>query len=156
MKNIISLLTITIFLFSCNSDSKTGNKHDSIVIKDTSQQHIDKEEIVDNSENDKKSVIDELQGKWVRVDYPFSIYEFKNSQVKLTEEGLVGPLKFKDFNIQNSCVSSESGSSRFSKSDMYLYISPEKSCYHLSISNDTLTLGGTDAEYSLKFKKKDK
>jgi len=85
-------------LISCNSKKPKSIENDKI--ENTS---IEKDDF--------SQYVEQLQGEWKRVSYPYGIIEFKDRQVKFADgEGSEETPQFQDYFLSKTCVSVKSSS----------------------------------------------
>lgn len=139
----LSMFSLLIFLLSliisCTNRNKDPeiktNNQDTIVHNDDPNLEIEKS-------IEKNLIINQLQGKWKEIEYPYRSAEFVNSTVKFVEEGTAGNPGFEDFEISENCPFENNNIKDLSSTDIILTLPESSRCEKLQVSNDTLTLSG--------------
>lgn len=114
---------------------------------DTNQQVLDSEKVSMKKSMDTilgvygDKIIADLQGEWKEPAYPFDRMVFKNSTVKVFEEGIEEEPRFKKFQLADSCFVGKPSKFIVKNADMHLVIENGQ-CEKLKISQDTLVLSG--------------
>lgn len=152
-KSLIILLVV--LMISCknqpNQNESPNAEPSEIVRKDT------QETIAVKTTIDTNSIIEQLQGKWKEVAYPYRTAGFLNSTVKFVEEGTESKPKFEKFEVSEGCRYDNNNIRDLQSGDVILILPETRRCEKLNVSKDTLTLSGfstnTNEEYNIIYSK---
>jgi hypothetical protein len=147
-------IILMVLMLSCtnrNKETKTQtNVQDTIVQSDDLNLVIEKS--IDNN-----LIIEQLQGKWKEIEYPFRSAEFVNSTVKFIEEGTAGNPDFEAYEISEKCSFENNNIRDLISGDIILNLPENSRCEKLKVENDTLTLSGfssnTNENYSIRYQR---
>ncbi|MBK8427957.1 MAG: hypothetical protein IPL27_19200 [Lewinellaceae bacterium] len=145
-KNIMNIKTksfliiLIVFIVACKNKNKENEYPNSeqkeIPGKENQANQPEKIKI------DKSKMMEQLQGKWKEIEYPYRTAEFVRSIVKFVEEGTANNPKFENFEISENCQFDNNNIRDLKSSDIILTLPETKRCEKLKVSNDTLTLSG--------------
>ena len=144
---------LTMILFSC----KNGKK--DVILQDIEINEADASRKINNeiSAIDRESIIENLQGKWKEIEYPFREAHFENTTVKFIEEGVAGEPAFREFTISKDCPFDVNNIKNAGDDDIFLIIPGTSTCEIINVSKDTLTLSGfnvsSNIDYHIIYKK---
>lgn len=149
-------LILAVFIFSCKNEDKKNDLlnsgNDEIV---NEEKKVNKEEV---SKLDNDKIIEQVQGKWKEIAYPYRTVEFVNSTVKFIEEGIPMKPEFEKFEVSQNCQFDNSNIKDLKSTDVILILPKKKICEKLTISKDTLILSGystnSSQEYEIIYLKK--
>jgi len=134
------LIILTFFIVSCkhkNSENKVPNSEQNEILKKENQENTtEKIEMV------KRKTLEQLQGKWKEIEYPYRTAEYVSSTVKFVEEGTENNPKFENFEISEDCQFNNDNIRNLKSGDIILTLPETNRCEKLKVSNDTLTLSG--------------
>ncbi len=150
LKTISLLFVLFGLIISCTNQNKekksVNSEQDSIVPQDNINHKIEKSIEIN-------LIIDQVQGKWKEIEYPYRSAEFVNSTVKFVEEGTSGNPAFEVFEISENCPFENNNIKDPAPTDLILTLPESSRCEKLQVSNDTLTLSGfssnTNDDYSI-------
>lgn len=146
MKIKILFIYLIISFISCKDQNKgselSNSEQNSAEMKDKRDIKIDKAQIIEN-----------LQGKWKEIEYPYRTVDFENSTVKFVEEGTLDKPRFQKFAISTNCRFDNNNIRDVRSRELILTLPNKNRCEKLKVSNDTLTLSGfstnTNSEYKI-------
>lgn len=140
IKTTSFLIILTVIIISCK------NKNKENALPNSEQKEIPGKETQENQPEkikiDKNKIMEQLQGKWKELEYPFRTAEFVRSTVKFVEEGTANKPKFENFEVSEDCKFDNNNIRNLKSSDIILTLPETKRCEKLKVSNDTLTLSG--------------
>lgn len=149
------LIVLALLIISCKNHNKENEMHDSN--HDETITETIPETKIEESEIDQTKIIEQLQGKWKEIEYPYRTAEFVDSTVIFIEEGTQNKPIVQQFELSRDCPF-ENNNIRDLKSDDLILSLPETTrCEKLIVSNDTLTLNGfstnTNKDYTITYLK---
>ncbi len=134
--------------FSCANENDNTTLNSELNNTDTS---------LNRTSHESTFNVENLKGKWKEFEYPFRQLDFKDSTVKLTEEGTEEAPRYKPYKILNACPFTVNNMKNAESSDDFLVMTEDSSCEIIKLSNDTLTLSGfssnTMSDYKISFGK---
>ncbi len=134
------LIILSVLLISCNNqnqESEVSGSEDNEILSKGKQEPIIEEMIIDTAK-----IIDQLQGKWKEIEYPYRTAEFASSTVKFLEEGTQSKAKFEIFELSDNCQFDNNNIRDLKSGDVILRLPENSRCEKLKVSNDTLTFSG--------------
>ncbi|WP_192349925.1 hypothetical protein [Algoriphagus sp. Y33] len=138
------LIILIVLILSCKNQNKENgsSSHQQYEIAEKDNQGIEKDKI-----------IEQLQGKWKEIEYPYRTAEFEESTVKFVEEGTQYNPKFEKFEVAENCQFDNNNIRDLKPNDVILTLPETARCEKLMVSNDTLTLSGfstnTNEDYTI-------
>lgn len=134
------LIILLVLIISC----KTQNKESELpkIEQNEIEREGEQETIMDTIIIDKIIIIEQLQGKWKEIEYPYRTAEFISSTVKFVEEGTENKPEFEKFEISKDCPFDNNNIRGIKSVDVILNLPETSRCEKLKISTDTLTLSG--------------
>jgi len=106
---------------------------------------------MDSSSIDSNDLQSKLQGKWKRIDYPFSRYEFKGDTAKLISEGQARTPEFEPYELSKNCRFSIEENVELESDELILIHPNNIACELISVNKDTLYIGALDRSYSITY-----
>lgn len=144
-------ILLTFLSISCVDTSETANNNGQV----TTTNEILEVTGIEIPDLDTQALIEDLQGVWREPDYPFNRVEFRNSTVKMVEEGVAEPAQFRSFNLAHHCPYEVNNMQNSHPADTILIIDDMGRCEKLSLRGDTLILSGfnshTGSDYATEF-----
>lgn len=135
-KKCVFLLLVSGMVIACKNKNPEANP-------EPERKNIEKSKIETNFQAiDKTEFINDLQGIWKETAYPFRKAEFKDSEVKFTEEGITEKPQFKTFEISQECSFENNNIRDVSLYELIIRIPEDERCEKIKISNDSLILSG--------------
>jgi len=134
------LIILTFFIVSCkhkNSENKLPNAEQNETLEEENQENeMEKIKML------RRKTIEQLQGKWKEIEYPYRTAEFVRSTVKFVEEGTANKPKFENFEVSEDCQFDNNNIRDLKSGDIILTLPETKRCEKLKVSKDTLILSG--------------
>lgn len=131
--------TLLVLMLSCtNGKEETGNQNNE---QDTIVHQVNPNLEIEKS-IEKNLVIEQLQGQWKEIEYPFRTAEFVNTNVKFIEEGTEGNPAFEAYEIAENCTFENNNIKDLVSGDIILSLPDTRRCEKLRIASDTLSLSG--------------
>src|SRR5690606_20107174 len=155
LKIKLSFIILAFLVISCQNQEKQNELPPSDQLENVKENK--KESEIEESKIDVSKIIDQLQGKWKEIEYPYRTAEFVQSTVKFVEEGIVNEPKFENFELSKTCSFNNNNMIDIKPNDIILTLLESNRCEKLRVSNDTLTLTGfstnTNEDYFIIYKK---
>lgn len=155
LKIKLSFIIFTFLVISCQNQEKPNELSNSDQLENVKEDK--KESEIEESKLDESKIINQLQGKWKEIEYPFRTAVFVQSTVKFVEEGIVDEPKFENFELSKTCPFNNNNMIDIKPNDIILTLLESNRCEKLRVSNDTLTLTGfstnTNEDYFIIYKK---
>lgn len=147
----ISLIILVVLIISCKNQNKgnelPNSEQNEIVTEEKQETKMEKIEI------DTIKIIEQLQGKWKEIEYPYRTAEFVSSTVKFVEEGTVNKPEFEKFELSEDCPFDNNNIRDIKSGDIILTLPETNRCEKLKVSSDTLILSGfstnTNEDYNI-------
>lgn len=130
----------TVLIFSCTNQSSDSTTDES----KTNPAENGALEVtgIEIPDIDTLALIQNLQGVWREPEYPFNRVEFKNTTVRMVEEGVAEPSVFRPFSLSHLCPYDVNNMEKSQLTDTILVIEDADRCEKLSFSRDSLILSG--------------
>ncbi len=155
LKIKLSFIILAFLVISCQNQEKQNELPPSDQLENVKENK--KESEIEESKLDESKIINQLQGKWKEIEYPYRTAEFVQSTLKFVEEGIVDEPKFENFELSKTCRFDNNNIVDIKPSDIILTLLESNRCEKLQVSNDTLTLTGfstnTNEDYFIIYKK---
>ena len=155
LKIKLSFIIFAFLVISCQNPKKQNELPNSDQLENVKEDK--KESEIEELKIDESKIIDQLQGKWKEIEYPYRTAEFVQSTVKFVEEGIVDEPKFENFEMSKTCRFDNNNIIDLKPSDIILILLESNRCEKLRVSNDTLTLTGfstnNNEDYNIIYKK---
>lgn len=130
----------TILIISCTNQSSDSTPDESKT--DPTENDILEVTGIEIPDIDTLALIQSMQGEWREPEYPFNRVEFKNTTVRMVEEGEAEPSVFRPFSISHHCPYDVSNMVESQVTDTILVIEGANRCEKLSFFQDSLILSG--------------
>ncbi|WP_373550053.1 hypothetical protein [Haliscomenobacter sp.] len=149
------LIILMVFIVSCKNKNRENelpnSEQNELLRKENQENEIEKIKMA------KSKTMEQLQGKWKEIEYPYRTAEFVSSTVKFVEEGTENKPKFENFEVSENCHFDNNNIRDLKSGDIILTLPETKRCEKLKVSNDTLTLSGfstnNNGDYNIIYKK---
>src|SRR5690606_10401939 len=130
----------TVLIFSCTNQSSDSTTDES----KTNPAENGALEVtgIEIPDIDTLALIQNLQGVWREPEYPFNRVEFKNTTVRMVEEGVAEHSVFRPFSLSHLCPYDVANMDKSQLTDTILVIEDTDRCEKLSFSRDSLILSG--------------
>lgn len=142
------ILLLSIMLSACNDHGEAATKkEDTGIVNEPAPEKKNDFPAIDSNR-----LIENLQGEWKEIEYPFRRAHFKNKKVKFTEEGVIAPPTFRDFTLSQTCPFEVNNISNAQPSDVFLVLGETKTCEVVKVANDTLIFSGFNVHTNSNYK----
>lgn len=138
--NLSLWILSTLLIVSCKAPAADTTSEKSKV--DTTKKEVLEVTDIEISNMDTLALIQSLQGVWREPEYPFNRAEFKNTTVRMVEEGVAEASVFRPFTISHQCPYDVSNMEKNHPTDTILVFNGIDRCEKLCLSQDTLILSG--------------
>ena len=153
IKSFAVSLLLTVMLVSCTN----GKQEAAVDDKEPGNAEIPGQINNDINTINSNNIIQNLQGKWKELEYPFRQAHFVNNTVKFIEEGIADEPAFVEYTISKNCPLQVNNLKNAGEDDIFLVMAEAGTCEILKVSNDTLTLSGfnvsSKSDYQIIYKK---